>query len=77
MHKLSSCLPTVFVNYIFVTMDKTQKLGGSKHRLVCGNCVPFMLKGGKKTLLSDEYSFAFLNHEELRLYLSLSHWCDR
>jgi hypothetical protein len=58
-------------------MDKAQKLGGSKHRLVCENCVLFLLKVKKKNALSDEYSFAFLSHEELRLYLSLSHWCHR
>jgi len=25
-------------------VDKAQKLGGSKHRLLCENCVQFMLK---------------------------------
>lgn len=52
-------------------MDRAEKLSGSKHRLLCENCVPFMLKV-KKPLLSDEYSFAFLSQEELRLICHLT-----
>jgi len=52
-------------------MGRDQKLGGSKHRLLCENCVPFMLKV-REPPLPDECSFASLGQEELRLICHLS-----